>query len=156
MAAAATGPGTALTAPASAAGLAPAAVQPEVKRESSAAPQVATAGRQAPSDIGTAAEWNPPAHLVRPLNEVWQHVEQTSQLMADGGGHLDYCVRRETDAPVSAQLRPGPDDFYDGTPTGVPNFLMRAGSAGRVTEFDVWLARDVRRHVKDRYNVQVL
>ncbi|MFE0691639.1 hypothetical protein ACFV0Z_26205 [Streptomyces xiamenensis] len=97
-----------------------------------------------------------PAHLVRPLNEVWQHVEQTSQLMADGGGHLDYCVRRETDAPVSAQLRPGPDDFYDGTPTGVPNFLMRAGSAGRVTEFDVWTARDVRRHVKGRYNVQVL
>ncbi|MGW3297720.1 hypothetical protein ACWC9S_27505 [Streptomyces xiamenensis] len=302
VAVAAMGLGTALTAPATAAELAPAAVQPEVTQESSAAPQAATAGRQAPSDVGTAAEWNPPAHLVQPLNEVWQHVEQTypdlygfrnygwDQLMANGGGHLNYCVRWESNAPVSAQLRDqvhrvlqeqsdkwydqlrgfdgfpqarvqinvvgwatanrstfqwddnsvdlyignldaggapqcapecgrffnqngsyprcpggvarhydqslwltdgfgggaggdwgqrigreyfvgainqpnihillheightlGLDDFYDWTPTGVPNFLMKAGSASQVTEFDVWMARDFWRHMKYRYNV---
>ncbi|CBX97418.1 predicted protein [Plenodomus lingam JN3] len=34
------------------------------------------------------------------------------------------------------------DDFYDWTPTGVDKFLMKAGSAMKITEFDAWMARD--------------
>ena len=63
-----------------------------------------------------ADEWNPPAHLVQPLNEVWNHVESTygdlygfrnygwDQVMANRGS-VNYCVRWESDAPVSAALR---------------------------------------------------
>lgn len=47
----------------------------------------------------------------------------------------------------------GLDDFYDWTPTGVENFLMKAGTADRITEFDAWMARDFWRHLKDRYDV---
>src|SRR5690606_36486943 len=32
---------------------------------------------KAHGESGTPAPWNPPAHLVTPLNEVWQHVEST-------------------------------------------------------------------------------
>ncbi|WP_019434491.1 hypothetical protein [Streptomyces sp. AA0539] len=298
VAAATLGIGTALTAPATAAG-SPAAqtavVAPQESDATAAAPQ-------APADAATTADWNPPAHLVQPLDEVWRHVEQTygnlygfrnygwDQLMANGGGHLNYCVRWESGAPVSAQLRDqvhrvlqeqsdkwydrmrgfdgfpqarvqinvvgwatanrstfqwdddsvdlyignldgagapqcapecgrffnqdgnytrcpggaarhydqslwltdgfgggaggdwgqrigreyfigalnqpdihillheightlGLDDFYDWTPTGVPNFLMKAGTATQVTEFDVWMARDFWRHMKYRYDL---
>ncbi|WP_228044589.1 hypothetical protein [Streptomyces ferrugineus] len=63
-----------------------------------------------------ADQWNPPAHLVQPLDEVWNHVESTypdlygfrnygwDQVMANRGS-VNYCVRRESDAPVSAALR---------------------------------------------------
>lgn len=63
-----------------------------------------------------ADEWNPPANLVQPLNEVWRHVETTypnlygfrnygwDQIMANRGS-VNYCVRWESDAPVSAALR---------------------------------------------------
>ncbi|MCG5217554.1 cellulose-binding domain-containing protein [Streptosporangium sp. KLBMP 9127] len=44
----------------------------------------------------------------------------------------------------------GLDDFYDWDP-GVGGFLMKAGSAGRVTEFDRWMLRDWWRHLKSRY-----
>lgn len=44
-------------------------------------------------------------------------------------------------------------DFYDWTPTGVTNFIMRAGSATQVTEFDIWMLRDWWRHLKSRYNL---
>lgn len=47
----------------------------------------------------------------------------------------------------------GLDDFYDWTPTGVGGFLMKAGSASEVTEFDYWMARDFWRHLRDRYGV---
>ncbi|CAI4213278.1 unnamed protein product [Parascedosporium putredinis] len=36
----------------------------------------------------------------------------------------------------------GLDDFYDWTPTGVSNFIMLAGSAAQVTEFDYWMLRN--------------
>jgi hypothetical protein len=61
-------------------------------------------------------EWNPPANLVQPLNEVWNHVSTTypdlygfrnygwDQIMANKGS-INYCVRWESDAPVSAALR---------------------------------------------------
>ncbi|MGY4740895.1 hypothetical protein [Streptomyces sp. ATMOS53] len=63
-----------------------------------------------------ADEWNPPANLVQPLNEVWNHVSTTypdlygfrnygwDQVMANRGS-INYCVRWESDAPVSTALR---------------------------------------------------
>ncbi|RHZ49399.1 uncharacterized protein CDV56_106059 [Aspergillus thermomutatus] len=45
------------------------------------------------------------------------------------------------------------DDFYDWTPTGQTNFIMLAGSATEITEFDVWMVRDWWRHLKNRYNL---
>ena len=60
--------------------------------------------------------WNPPANLVTPLNEVWAHQESTygnlygfrnygwDQVMANGGS-INYCVRWDSSAPVSATLR---------------------------------------------------
>ncbi|MDT0442221.1 hypothetical protein [Streptomyces johnsoniae] len=47
----------------------------------------------------------------------------------------------------------GLDDFYDWTPTGAGGFLMKAGAASHVTEFDTWMARDFWRHLKDRYGI---
>ncbi|MEX3100676.1 MULTISPECIES: hypothetical protein [unclassified Streptomyces] len=251
-----------------------------------------------------ADQWTPPAHLVQPLNEVWNHVESTypnlygfrnygwDQVMANRGS-VNYCVRWESDAPVSTALRDrihaglkrqfakwmaamldngtgtnawpyttvpvnivgwavrdratlqwtdnsvdiyvnninegapqcspdcgrffhqdgdysrcpggaarhydqslwltkgwtggaggdwgqrvgqeyfvnalgqenihiylhevghtfGLDDFYDWTPTGQCCFLMKAGSAARITEFDQWMLRDFWRHLKSRYGL---
>lgn len=45
------------------------------------------------------------------------------------------------------------DDFYDWTPTGVTSFIMNAGSATEVTEFDAWMARDWWRNLKSRYSL---
>ncbi|WP_238176838.1 zinc-dependent metalloprotease, partial [Kribbella albertanoniae] len=45
----------------------------------------------------------------------------------------------------------GLDDFYDWTPTGQCCFLMKAGSASNITEFDAWMFRDWWRHLKNRY-----
>jgi hypothetical protein len=47
----------------------------------------------------------------------------------------------------------GLDDFYDWTPTGVCCFLMKAGSASQITEFDKWMFRDWWRHLKGRYGL---
>ncbi|RCV50082.1 hypothetical protein [Marinitenerispora sediminis] len=253
----------------------------------------------APAKAPAAEDWNPPANLVQPLDQVWRHVESTypdlygfrnygwDQIMANGG-YINYCVRWESDTPVTAQTRDqihaaltrqftkwmdvmaghnewpyrqvpvnivgwavrdrsllqwnddsvdiyvnnldgggapqcapacgrffnqngdysrcpggaarhydmslwltdgfgggaggdwgqrmgreyfvnarnsenihiflhevghsfGLDDFYDWTPTGVGGFLMRAGSASQITEFDAWMFRDFWRHLKPRY-----
>ncbi|KAL2867611.1 uncharacterized protein BJX67DRAFT_80532 [Aspergillus lucknowensis] len=45
------------------------------------------------------------------------------------------------------------DDFYDWTPTGVTTFIMLAGSATEITEFDYWMLRDWWRNLKDRYDL---
>lgn len=251
-----------------------------------------------PGDPPPPSGWNPPANLVTPLDQVWQHYEQTypqlhtfrnygwDQVMANRG-YLNYCVRWDSPAPVSAALRDqihaalarqvkkwtdvmvghnawpygdvpvrvvgwavrdrnqlqwsdnsvdiyvndirenapqcaepcgrffnqsgtypncpggvarhydmslwltagmgggaggdwgqrvgseyfvnninaadmhivlheighsfGLDDFYDWTPTGVGGFLMKAGSAAQITEFDRWMFRDWWRHLKGRY-----
>src|SRR6185295_16842785 len=70
----------------------------------------------AASPAHAADDWNPPAHLVQPLNQVWNHVSTTypdlygfrnygwDQVMANRGS-VNYCVRWESDAPVSAALR---------------------------------------------------
>jgi hypothetical protein len=47
----------------------------------------------------------------------------------------------------------GLDDFYDWTPTGVCCFIMKAGSASQITEFDRWMLRDWWRHLKSRYGL---
>jgi hypothetical protein len=47
----------------------------------------------------------------------------------------------------------GLDDFYDWTPSGVGGFLMKAGSASQITEFDRWMFRDWWRHLKSRYGL---
>lgn len=45
----------------------------------------------------------------------------------------------------------GLDDFYDWSPPGVGGFIMKAGSANQITEFDKWMFRDWWRHLKSRY-----
>ncbi|KAK1142751.1 hypothetical protein N8T08_007383 [Aspergillus melleus] len=45
------------------------------------------------------------------------------------------------------------DDFYDWTPTGQDSFIMLAGSATEITEFDAWMVRDWWRNLKDRYSL---
>ncbi|KAL0958501.1 hypothetical protein HGRIS_000643 [Hohenbuehelia grisea] len=45
------------------------------------------------------------------------------------------------------------DDFYDWTPSGVSGFIMKAGSASQITDFDGWMLRDWWRHLKTRYNL---
>ncbi len=47
----------------------------------------------------------------------------------------------------------GLDDFYDWTPTGQCCFIMKAGSASYITEFDKWMFRDFWRHLKNRYGL---
>lgn len=71
--------------------------------------------------------WNPPANRVKPLAEVWNHVETTyadlygfknygwDQLMATKGT-LNYCVRGDSDAPVTATTR---DRIHAGAPDAV-------------------------------------
>jgi hypothetical protein len=46
----------------------------------------------------------------------------------------------------------GLEDFYDWSPTGVGGYVMKAGSATRITEFDKWMMRDWWRHLKPRYS----
>ena len=88
---------------------------------------VAQAGQvpsgQAPSgqagDVTAAANpatWSPPSNLVTPLNQVWSHQESTygnlygfrnygwDQVFVNGG-YLNFCVRWDSSAPVSASLR---------------------------------------------------
>lgn len=43
------------------------------------------------------------------------------------------------------------DDFYDWDPLPNEGFIMKAGSAGTITEFDKWMLRDWWRHLKSRY-----
>lgn len=39
-------------------------------------------------------------------------------------------------------------DFYDWVPSGQTSFIMRAGSAMEITEFDAWMLRDWYRKLK--------
>jgi hypothetical protein len=60
--------------------------------------------------------WNPPSNLATGLNQVWAHYEQTypqlytfnnygwDQVFANRGS-INYCVRWDSSAPVSATLR---------------------------------------------------
>ncbi|WP_030915211.1 hypothetical protein [Streptosporangium amethystogenes] len=46
---------------------------------------------------------------------------------------------------------PAPPVSY--TPGGVGGFLMKVGSTAQITEFDKWMFRDWRRHLKSRYGL---
>jgi hypothetical protein len=70
----------------------------------------------AQADQPSIQAWNPPSNLVQPLDEVWRHVSTTypnlfgfrnygwDQIMANRG-FVNYCVRWDSSAPVSAALR---------------------------------------------------
>ena len=45
----------------------------------------------------------------------------------------------------------GLDDFYDWDPLPGEGFIMKAGSAAVITDFDKWMFRDWWRHLKSRY-----
>ncbi|GAA4449719.1 cellulose-binding domain-containing protein [Phytohabitans houttuyneae] len=89
---------------------APPTTRPPTTPPATTAPPVTTA----PPSSG----WNPPSNLVQPLNAVWTHQEQTynngnlygfrnygwDQLFANRG-YINYCVRWDSSATVSAQLR---------------------------------------------------
>ena len=45
----------------------------------------------------------------------------------------------------------GLDDFYDWDPLPGQGFIMKAGSATQITDFDKWMLRDFWRHLKSRY-----
>ena len=45
------------------------------------------------------------------------------------------------------------DDFYDWTPTGITEFVMNAGASAKITDFDIWMARDWWRNLKSRYSL---
>jgi len=47
----------------------------------------------------------------------------------------------------------GLNDFYDFDPLPSEGFVMKAGSATRITEFDKWMLRDFWRHLKNRYGL---
>ena len=67
--------------------------------------------------------WDPPEDLVQPLDEVWQHQEETYDDLygfgnygwdhvMDNGGHLQVCVRWDSDRQVDAELRDRIEDAY--------------------------------------------
>ena len=47
----------------------------------------------------------------------------------------------------------GLNDFYDYDPLPGEGFVMKAGSASQITEFDKWMLRDFWRHLKSRYGL---
>ena len=47
----------------------------------------------------------------------------------------------------------GLNDFYDYDPLPSEGFIMKAGSATQITEFDKWMVRDFWRHLKNRYGL---
>jgi hypothetical protein len=47
----------------------------------------------------------------------------------------------------------GLNDFYDYDPLPSEGFVMKAGSASMITEFDKWMLRDFWRHLKSRYGL---
>ncbi len=69
-----------------------------------------------PTTVPTGDPWNPPSNLVQPLAAVWSHEESTysnlygfknygwDQLFA-GGGNINYCVRWDSTAHVTAAQR---------------------------------------------------
>ncbi len=91
---------------------------PSPSRSASASPSPSrtVSPSASPSSSPSSSGWNPPANLVQPLNEVWAHYEATynqlytfrnylwDQIMA-AGGQINYCVRWDSTAHVTAALR---------------------------------------------------
>ncbi|MFT7838002.1 hypothetical protein Q5530_17840 [Saccharothrix sp. BKS2] len=97
---------------------------------------------------------------------VARHYDQSLWLTAGMGGGAggdwgqrmgsEYFVNSLNSNDVTILLHEightfGLDDFYDWTPSGVSGFIMKAGSAPNITEFDAWMFRDWWRHLKSRY-----
>jgi hypothetical protein len=96
---------------------------------------------------------------------VARHYDQSLWLTAgmQGGAGGDWGQRIGSEYFLGALNQPdihillheightfGLDDFYDWSPN-VGGFLMKAGSATRITDFDAWMLRDWWRHLKSRY-----
>ncbi|WP_460073472.1 hypothetical protein [Streptomyces sp. YKOK-I1] len=81
-----------------------------------ASPSAAATPTVSATPKAAADEWNPPSGLVKPLDEVWNHVESTysdlygfrnygwDQVVANKGT-INYCVRWDSDNPVTATTR---------------------------------------------------
>ncbi len=97
-----------------------------------------------------------------------RHYDQSLWLTAGFGGGAggdwgqriasEYMVNNVNSENVHILLHEightfGLDDFYDWTPTGQCCFIMKAGSAATITEFDRWMLRDFWRHLKNRYSL---
>jgi hypothetical protein len=68
----------------------------------------------------------------------------------------EYFMNNLTSANIHILLHEightyGLDDFYDWDPRPGQGFIMKAGSATQITEFDTWMLRDFWRHLKSRY-----
>jgi len=63
--------------------------------------------------------------------------------MGHGFGLLGMCL-----LSIQSRLADGYLDFYDWVPQGQTSFIMMAGSAMEITEFDAWMLRDWYRKLK--------
>ncbi|WP_254548374.1 cellulose-binding domain-containing protein [Catellatospora tritici] len=107
---------TGTTTPASPSPSRTASPSPSPSRSASPSPSPSRSASPSPSTSPSSSGWNPPANLVQPLNEVWAHYESTynqlytfrnygwDQVMA-GGGQINYCVRWDSSAHVTATQR---------------------------------------------------
>jgi hypothetical protein len=90
---------------------------PTTSAPTTSAPTTSAPTTSAPTTAPPSADvWNPPSSLVQPLAAVWSHEEQTysdlygfknygwDQLFA-GGGSINYCVRWDSTAHVTAAQR---------------------------------------------------
>jgi hypothetical protein len=89
-----------------------------------------------------------------------------TQGMGIGGAGGDWGQRIDKDYYVDALAQEdihillhemghswGLNDFYDFDPLPDEGFVMKAGSATKITEFDKWMLRDFWRHLKNRYGL---
>jgi len=89
-----------------------------------------------------------------------------TQGMGIGGAGGDWGQRIDKDYYVNALAQDnihillhemghswGLNDFYDFDPLPSEGFVMKAGSATQITEFDKWMLRDFWRHLKNRYGL---
>jgi len=89
-----------------------------------------------------------------------------TQGMGIGGAGGDWGQRIDKDYFVNALAQDdihillhemghswGLNDFYDYDPLPSEGFVMKAGSATKITEFDKWMLRDFWRHLKSRYGL---
>lgn len=77
----------------------------------------------------------------------WGQQLPTDYMLASAEADNIHILLHEMDNTLAL------DDFYDWTPDGVAGFIMDAGSAMEITEFDAWMARDWWRHLKSRYDL---
>lgn len=133
------------------------------KASASATPSPSASATATPE--AAADEWNPPSNLAKPLDEVWNHVETTysdlygfknygwDQLIATKGT-LNYCVRWDSDTPVTSTTR---DKIQDALQTQFNKWIHAMVDDGK--GFEAWPYTDVKVNVvgwavKDRSTLQ--